>query len=65
METSNEKRLLLEIDYTSYAVACRDPHITHQTGDLVECRLLHGHVERDGTAHATRAGARVYIWPAS
>jgi hypothetical protein len=65
MDEATEASLLLEIDYTSYDIACRDPHITHQTGDLIECRLLRGHAERDGTSHATRAGARVYIWPAS
>ena len=48
---------LLEIDYTSYDVSCRDPLIS---GDdqLVLCRRLHGHTGD----HATRAGIRAIVW---
>jgi hypothetical protein len=64
MDEATEASLLLEIDYTPYDNACKDPQLD-ATGHPMECRLLHGHYRKSGTPHATRAGAGIRFWPAS
>lgn len=55
---SNNEKLLLEMDYTTYGQSCRDPHITAKQ-ELVECRRGTGH---SVDVHATRAGAAIIVW---
>jgi hypothetical protein len=55
----NNDELLREMDYTGYAMSCRDPYLTDDA-DLVLCRRQSGHED----THATRDGAEVLVWPA-
>lgn len=51
------ERYLLEIDYTPYGAACKDPYIS-PLGELVLCRRQIRHVGE----HATRRGAGSIVW---
>lgn len=48
---------LLEIDYTPFSAACRDPLVVDY-GQIVLCRRQTGH---EGS-HATRCGAGEIVW---
>lgn len=50
--------LLLEIDYTPFDAACRDPLLTDRR-ELVLCRRQ---VKHEGE-HATRRGIEAIVWP--
>jgi hypothetical protein len=54
-----EDMTLLEIDYTPYDNACKDPAVIE--GQVVECRR-HLHHNRTDNRHATRFGARMVDW---
>lgn len=51
------ERYLLEIDYTPYGAACKDPYITDRQ-ELVLCRRQTKHTGE----HATRRGAGQIVW---
>jgi hypothetical protein len=56
---SEEGITLLEIDYTPYDNACKDPAVIE--GQTVECRR-HLHHNRMDSKHATRFGGRLVSW---
>jgi len=53
----SDEQYLLELDYTPYAMSCRDPYVTDR-GELVLCRRGAKHNE----LHATRRGAECVTW---